>query len=213
MRLTATSLVIFAACGATVRPAVPPAPHEGGSFVLTNVRVFDGEHTFEHRNVVVRDGRIASLGAEPPPSDLSVLDGTGRTVFPGLIDAHAHVQTEVGLRNALRFGVTTLLDMFTRVEFMQAHRAQRDRLTRTDLADLYSAGNPITSPGGMGTQFGIPFATIEGPEEASAFVRARLAEGSAYIKILFEPEAGIVTTIPRQRRSPRRFAPRTSKAR
>jgi imidazolonepropionase-like amidohydrolase len=65
------------------------------------------------------------------------------------------------------------------------------------MADLYSAGAPVTSPGGMGTQFGIPFPTISGPEEAAAFVRARLAEGSDYIKILYEPEAGIVTTISR----------------
>jgi imidazolonepropionase-like amidohydrolase len=85
--------------------------------------------------------------------------------------------------------------MFTKVDFAQAHRAQRDRLTETDLSDLYSAGAPVTSAGGMGTQFGIPFPTIAGPEEASAFVRARLAEGSDYIKILYEPEAGIVTTI------------------
>lgn len=110
-------------------------------------------------------------------------------------DAHAHVQSENGLRNALRFGVTTQLDMFTNVDFMQAHRSQRDQVVRTDLPDLYAAGAPVTSAGGMGTQFAIPFPTISGPQEAPAFVRARLAEGSAFIKILYEPEAGIVTTI------------------
>jgi predicted amidohydrolase YtcJ len=59
-----------------------------------------------------------------------------RTLLPGFIDAHAHVPSENGLRNGLRFGVTTLLDMFTRVEVMQAHRAQRDLLVQTDLSDL-----------------------------------------------------------------------------
>lgn len=170
-------------------------PPDGNSFVVRNVRVFDGERVIERVNVVIRAGRITAIGRRRPPTDLPVVDGSGRTLLPGFIDAHAHVLSENGLRNALRFGVTTQLDMFTKLDFMQSHRAQRERLTETDLSDLYSAGQPVTSAGGMGTQFGIPFPTITGPQEASAFVRARLAEGSDYIKILYEPEAGIVTTI------------------
>ena len=171
------------------------APLDSNSFVVRNVRVFDGERVLERANVVVRAGRITAIGRSRPPADLPVVDGSGRTLLPGFIDAHAHVLSENGLRNALRFGVTTQLDMFTKLDFMQSHRAQRERFTKTDLSDMYSAGQPVTSAGGMGTQFGIPFPTITGPQEASAFVRARLAEGSDYIKILYEPEAGIVTTI------------------
>ena len=63
------------------------------------------------------------------------------------------------------------------------------------MADLWSAGTPVTSAGGMGTQFGIPFPTISGPEDAHAFVHARLAEGSDYIKILYEPGTQLVKTI------------------
>jgi imidazolonepropionase-like amidohydrolase len=184
----------LAACGAAVH-APAPVPFDDNSFVVADVRVFDGEHTLEHANVVVRDGRIAAVGRDAPPADLAIVDGRGRTLFPGLIDAHAHVQSEVGLHDALQYGVTTLLDMFTRVSFMSAHRAQRDLMTRTELADLYSAGAPVTSEHGMGTQFGLGFPTIGGPDEADAFVRARLAEGSAYVKILYEPDAGIFTSI------------------
>ncbi len=188
--------LVAAGCATVARNCdAVDAPLNGNSFVMRNVRVFDGERVVEDANVVVRAGRIVTVGRDRPPSDLPFVDGSGRTLLPGFIDAHAHVQGEGALRNALRFGVTTELDMFTIVEFAQAHRAPRDRLTRTDLADLYSAGAPVTSPGGMGTQFGIPFPTISGPEEASDFVRARLAEGSDYIKILYEPGAGIVTTI------------------
>lgn len=169
--------------------------HDGNSFVVRNVRVFDGERVLERTNVVIKAGRITAIGHGKPPADLPVVDGSGRTLLPGFIDAHAHVLSEEGLRNALRFGVTTQLDMFTRLEFMQSHRVQRERFTKTDLSDLYSAGQPVTSAGGMGTQFGIPFPTITGPLEASTFVHARLVEGSDYIKILYEPDAGIVTTI------------------
>jgi imidazolonepropionase-like amidohydrolase len=199
MRIFTVSMltVLAAACGAAARSGdAVRAPLDGNSFVVANVRVFDGERVFEHINVVVRSGRIVAVGDGTPPADLPVVDGAGRTLLPGLIDAHAHVASEVELRSALQYGVTTQLDMFTDVAFLQAHRAQRDRLTKTELADLYSAGAPVTSAGGMGTQFGFAFPTIDGPGEATAFVQARLAEGSAYIKIMYEPDAGIVTTIP-----------------
>jgi imidazolonepropionase-like amidohydrolase len=187
-------LALAAACGAAPRVADGPPPADS-SFAITNVAVFDGERALGRTNVVVRAGRVAAIGTTAPPPGLTVIDGTGRTLLPGLIDAHAHVSSDAGLHEALQFGVTTLLDMFTDVGFVRSHRAQRDLLARTELADLYSAGAPVTSEGGMGTQFGFPFPTIAGPDEAPAFVRARLAEGSAFIKILYEPDAGIVTTI------------------
>jgi imidazolonepropionase-like amidohydrolase len=181
---------------ASVAPVI--APRDANSFAVRDVRVFDGTRVLEHANVVVRAGRITAVGAAALPADLPVIAGAGRTLLPGLIDAHAHVQTEAGLRNALRFGVTTQLDMLTNVPFLQAHRAQRDQLVRTTLSDFYSAGTPATSDGGMGTQFGIPVPTIAGPGVASDFVRARRAEGSSYIKIMYEPDARIVTTISRE---------------
>jgi imidazolonepropionase-like amidohydrolase len=206
--LLSGALIASVACGGAASPPgasasrlAPPAtataPLDGASFAIRDVRVFDGERALEHTSVVVRAGRITAVGREVP-RDLPVIDGRGRTLMPGLIDAHAHVQSEAGLRNALRFGVTTQLDMMTDVAFLQAHRAQRERWSRTDLADLFSAGTPATSPGGMGTQFGIAVPTLAGPSEAPAFVRARLAEGSSYIKIMHEPDGRIVTTISRE---------------
>jgi len=205
VRVTLLALLGFAAtaCGAADHPEVvhPPrevAPRGAASFAVRDVRVFDGTRVLPRATVVVRAGRITSVGADAPPGDLPVIDGAGRTLLPGLIDAHAHVGAEAGLRDALRFGVTTALDMMTEVGFLQAHRAQRDQLTRTELADFYSAGTPATSDGGMGTQFGITVPTIAGPDAAPEFVRARLAEGSSFIKIMYEPDAGIVTTISKQ---------------
>ena len=51
-----------------------------------------------------------------------------------------------------------------------AQRPRRDSIIRTEFADMYSSGVPITSPKGMGTQFGIPLTTISGPAEAAASV-------------------------------------------
>ena len=201
-RVLAAALLIAAGCSSAPRVGdtsrggdAPQGPLRGNSFVIRDVRVFDGMRAIEHADVVVRAGRIAAVGRGAPADGLPVIEGAGRTLVPGLIDAHAHVPREEGLRVALRFGVTTLLDMFTRVEVMQSHRGQRAHLRETDLSDMYSAGAPVTSAGGMGTQFGIPFPTIAGAEAAEAFVRARLGEGSDYIKIMYEPDAGIVTSI------------------
>lgn len=180
---------VLAACASV--PHASPTSHD--SFAVRDVRVFDGERAIERATVVVRDGRIASIGDAPPPADLHVIDGAGRTLLPGLIDAHAHVRNATGLADALRFGVTTELDMMTDVGFVKAHCTPATR--GPGLADCFSAGTPATSDGGMGTQFGIPVPTLSTPEQAPAFVRARLAEGSSYVKMMYEPDAGIVSTL------------------
>jgi imidazolonepropionase-like amidohydrolase len=170
----------------------------GNSFVVRNVRVFDGERVHERVNVVVRDGRIAAIGEASPPRDLPVVDGTGRTLLPGLIDAHGHVSGEASLRDAIRFGVTTVLDMLTSTDVAQANRARRSQPERPDLAELYTSGTPVESPGGLTTQFGIPFSTISSPAEAPAFVRGRVADGSDFIKIIYEPSVPFFTSISRE---------------
>ena len=43
-----------------------------------------------------------------------------------------------------------------------------------------------TAPKGHGTQYGMPIPTITSPTDAQAFVDARLAEGSDYIKIVYD---------------------------
>lgn len=185
---------MIAGCRSPRPQVATTGPVSGNSFVIRNVRVFDGELVTERANVVVRDGRVVSVGRRAP-SGLASIEGEGSTLFPGLIDAHAHVGNVATLRNALRLGVTTTLDMMTQPEFAKSQRPRRDSLVRTDLADLYSVGVPVTSPGGMGTQFGIPLTTISGPGEAEAMVRSRLADGSDWVKIMYEPDAKIVSSI------------------
>jgi imidazolonepropionase-like amidohydrolase len=194
--LALAALAILSSAGC--RPAAPPAPVagpvSGNSFVVRDVRVFDGERTTERTNVVVRDGRIVSVG-RAAPAELPAVDGSGRTLIPGLIDAHAHVPIAGQLRNALRFGVTTAVDMMMQPALARAQRPRRDSVVRTDLADLYSVGVPVTSPGGMGTQFGLPVTPISGPAEAEKIVKSLLADGSDFVKIMYEPDARIVSSI------------------
>jgi imidazolonepropionase-like amidohydrolase len=178
-------------------PAFTVEPVTGNSFVIRDARVFDGDKVIERANVAVQNGRITSVGRNLS-RDLPMIDGKGKTVIPGLIDAHAHIQNSSHLRDGLRFGVTTMLDMFTRPEFAAAQRPRRDSIIRTEFADMYSSGVPITSPNGMGTQFGIPLTTISGPNEAAANVGERIAQGSDYVKIMYEPNAKLFSTISEQ---------------
>jgi hypothetical protein len=54
------------------------------------------------------------------------------------------------------------------------------------MADFWSAGDLATVPGGHGTEYGRIIPTITSPKEAQAWVDDRIAEGSAYIKIVYD---------------------------
>ena len=160
------------------------------TFVVRDVRLFDGERVTEHRSVVVRDGVIAQVGGaeDAVPAGAQVVDGRGRTLLPGLIDAHIHLsdETEADLRQSLALGVTTNLDMWNggaRFERIKALRAT----DAPDVADVRTAGFGATAPGGHPSQMGGgAFPTITDSADAQAFVDARIAEGSDYIKIIYD---------------------------
>jgi hypothetical protein len=65
-----------------------------------------------------------------------------------------------------------------------AMRAEQNAGKGPDRADLRSAGTLVTAPGGHGTEYGVPIPTLAGPKDAQAFVDARIAEGSDYIKLV-----------------------------
>jgi imidazolonepropionase-like amidohydrolase len=158
----------------------------GSTFAIVNVRVFDGERVIPHGTVVVRGREIAAVGADvKAPAGAEVIDGAGATLLPGLIDSHTHTWGDA-LSRALVFGVTTELDMFTMPAFAQKMRQEQAETGAPERADLRSAGMLATAPGGHGTEIGIPIQTLTRPEEAQAFVDARIAEGSDYIKIVSE---------------------------
>ncbi len=168
---------------------IPPARATGNSFAIRDVRLFDGTRVTEHANVVVRDGIVMRAGRGATiPKGLTVIDGDGRTLLPGLIDSHVHVFPGAQA-DALRFGVTTELDMFSLRPDFARWRAQRQSLAQVTEADTWSAGLGVSAPGGhpSGTMPGsadIP--TLAGPRHAAAFVTARIEEGSDYVKIILE---------------------------
>lgn len=159
------------------------------SFAIRDVRVFDGNTTLVHANVVVLHGRIRAVAAGAViPAGVRTLDGRGRTLIPGLIDSHAHIFP--GARaDALRFGVTTVLDMFDVSREFKLWRAQRTSLAHTNRADIWAAGLGVTVKGGAPLQSlppGMTLPTLASAADARRFVDARVAEGSDYIKLFIE---------------------------
>ncbi|MGB8939916.1 MAG: amidohydrolase family protein, partial [Streptomyces sp.] len=161
---------------------------------ITNARVFDGEKAVGVQTVVIDGGRIARVGGEAPRGS-EIVDGSGATLLPGLIDAHVH-SAPGSLALALRFGVTTELEM----QGMNT-RENRGAITDDDtVADVRSAGFGITPPGGHPSELMpegfrpkwelppvmplMPFSST--PEEAAAFVPQLLARGSDFIKFMID---------------------------
>ena len=110
---------------------------------IVNAMIFDGNELIDPQPVIFKNGVISQIGGTVPV-DAHVVDGTGATLLPGLIDAHVHTSI-AGLRDALQFGVTTELEMaggFTK-------KGRNLQLTGVyDVADVRSAGLGLTAPGG-----------------------------------------------------------------
>ena len=155
--------------------------------LIEHVRVFDGTRILENTSVLVEGGIIRSVaGTIPRPPNATVIDGAGKTLLPGLIDAHTHTIVESLLQQAPVFGVTTDLDMFTDPSTAVRIKKEQREGKLLDSADLRSAGYLATVPEGHGTEYGLAVPTLTRPEEAQAWVDARIAEGSDYIKVVYD---------------------------
>lgn len=162
------------------------------SLLFRGGNVFDGEKLHPGVDVLVTDGKIADLGPTlAAPAGCETIDAAGCTLLPGLIDCHTHSFAPPQLAQALVFGVTTQLEMFTVAPMMAAFQSQQRDNGAPGRADIYSAGVLVTAPGGHGTQFGTPIPTITKPDEAEQFVADRIKEGSDYIKIVLEDGSAI----------------------
>jgi imidazolonepropionase-like amidohydrolase len=183
-------LIIISVFLAVNSVAQAPAQPSGGTFAFRNVDVFDGSRMIRRTTVLVRDGMIRAVGADIviPPS-AQIVDGKGKTLLPGLFDAHTHLGETNGeqfLRDALDFGVTTELVMWgsDSILTLRSKMAARESM---DTADFRTAGTGVTVPHGHPTQMGgPPIPTLAPGDDVQAFVDARIAEGGDYVKIMYE---------------------------
>ena len=93
------TLAIAAGCGAPAPEPVEPTP---GLMAFTGARLIVGDgDTIESGTMIVRDGRIEAVGSSDSvtvPADANAVDVAGKTITPGLINAHGHVNDVRGLK-------------------------------------------------------------------------------------------------------------------
>ncbi len=75
--------------------AAAPAAGETTAIVGATVLTVSKAGNLDKATVLIRDGRIAAVGADVTvPAGAKVIDGAGRFVMPGIIDAHSHAAIE-----------------------------------------------------------------------------------------------------------------------
>jgi imidazolonepropionase-like amidohydrolase len=154
----------LAACAiAALWSAAAPAQQPSSTIAFTGARVIDGTERapIDNATILVRNGRIVAVG---PAAGVTVPAGArrvplaGKTVMPGLINAHGHVGNTVGmeqghysaanvardLKTYAAYGITTV---FSLGDDQAAGIAARDaqRTPSLDRARLFVAG-PVLTP-------------------------------------------------------------------
>ena len=152
------------------RPANLEHEMTQSTVLFSNVRIFDGtsDRLTDQMNVLVVGKTITTIGKQPitPPQGATVIEGDGRVLMPGLIDAHWHMLASgndiaemsfgnIGLvfANTIAEAQRTLLRGFTTVRDMAGDvfgiKQAIDRGTIPG-PRVYPSGAAISQTGGHG---------------------------------------------------------------
>jgi imidazolonepropionase-like amidohydrolase len=182
--------------------------------VFEHANIIDGVSSEPLRDVVVivRDGRIESVGAKEKdiPALAEHFDLSNRWLLPGLIDAHVHPFSLEGAQNMLKAGVTTGRSMLT-VHYIDVGLRELHRRGDVDIPDILAAGYPIVpvpsqfQPDITGMFLDMPQLddlrtnTDIRVDGVRRLVRANLDHHVDVIKVFATDRAGIPTSDPRKR--------------
>ncbi len=142
---TCALVLLSLAAAPTAQPGAPTP-----TFAFTGARLFDGTDrpVIENATIVVRNGRVVAAGPAASvqvPEDAQGVSLAGKTVVPGLINAHGHVNEPTrDLSVYAAYGVTTVFSLGGEQPAVFAARATQDRpgLRRSR---VYVSG-PVLSP-------------------------------------------------------------------
>jgi len=153
------------------------------AIVDVNVVPMDSERVLLAQTVVVRDGRIESVGpardvAVPP--DARVVAGRGRWLLPGLIDMHVHIRT-ADLPRYVENGITTVRDMAGLDHVLRdAALIERGELFGPR---ILASSMLLTGPHPQNPEFSLP---VTRTADAASVVDQQLARGATSIKVYDE---------------------------
>lgn len=180
------------------------------SLVLANARVVDGRGVIAERaNIHIEGSTITRIGNGQADPAATVIDAAGKTVCPGLMNAHVHIcfdgtvdpqpfyEAEGNVESALmalprlhatlRSGVTTVRDLGGKpdVTLTLARLIAEGNVIGPKIV---AAGRVITMTGGHGHWMGIE---VDGADAARRATRRMLKAGAKTIKVM--ATAGMMT--------------------
>jgi len=149
---------------------------------FVDVRAFvDGSRFAEHQTVVVHRGKIVAVGPVADitvPAGAKVFAGAGKTLVPGLWDAHMHVSDDYIGPSELSLGVTSVRDPGNIVALTKARRERR--ATGKLLFPHVYASTLIDGKGPNSSQSAV---VVNSQDEALAAVRQAKADGQTGVKL------------------------------
>ncbi|NBB50934.1 amidohydrolase family protein [Rhizobium sp. CRIBSB] len=171
-----------------------PTDRPEGRIALTGARIItmNGDLVVENGVIVINGNRIEAVGpaaSTPVPADARIMDMTGKTIMPGLIDAHWHgsmgsdeLVPEQSWVNyaALAFGVTTIHDPSNDTSEIFAH-SEMARAGRVVAPRIFSTGTILY---GATTGF---TAQIDDLDDARSTLRRMQAAGAFSVKSYNQP--------------------------
>ena len=178
--------------GVTVQKAVPT-----GTVAFVGARILTMAHRtrgiIDEGTVVVSGDRILAVGTVDGtaiPDGATIIDARGKTIMPGLVDAHAHgpygtgdliPQQNWALLQDLAMGVTTVHNPSSQASTVFA-TAERQRAGLTLAPRIFSTGEIIYGAKAPGV-----YARIDSYEDALAHVRRIKAQGGISVKNYNQP--------------------------
>jgi imidazolonepropionase-like amidohydrolase len=196
-------MLLVAACAAPpasepLAAAVDATIFEGGRLITG-----DGAAPIDDSAFVVREGKFTSVGRRgevKAPEGAARVDLTGKTVMPGIIEAHAHLgywkdlkpsadhyTREQLLSDLQRFayhGVVAVLSMGAdRREIAWPLRDELRANPRPDAAMYLSAGGMAMPKGGPFTPLGDAVRMVTNEEEARREIQELVAKKADFIKV------------------------------
>jgi imidazolonepropionase-like amidohydrolase len=154
-------------------------------------RIIDGtgRPPIENATILIRNGRIEAVGAKIKlPSGVEKIDARGKTIIPGLINAHGHVNDTSQLGVYLRDGITTVLSLGGAKEFEL--REQNAKSAPGTAPHLYVAGliqDSTAIPGAV---------AVTSPEQARQSVDDLIRNKPDFVKVRVDDFRGARAKLP-----------------
>lgn len=208
--LIGAAIVIFV----VVKYLTRPKKKKQSGIVIKNVHIIVGDGSeLKNQSVYIKNNRIEKITSETLDlKNVQVIDGTDKTLMPGLIDSHVHIQginnrsdedsnrflaetvPEIFSERMLPYGITTVKDLCAPRRFIYK---LRDKINSGEITgpELLVVGPNFTAPDGH------PASTLGGdnpwirkeladevssPEEVSVAIAKLKAAGVDFLKLTYQ---------------------------